>query len=122
MPELALVPLDGVPFLDETLVHHRPTETLFGADVIVRADEHDHWTWRFAARIKGCFERVAVSPDARNRVVDRAAASRSLQAVQALSVARLVVAQGAVIEEAPLVQLAEAWRPVGVGSSGQPIA
>ena len=122
VPELALIPLEGVPFLDETLVYHRPTATLFGADVVVRADAHDHWTWRFAARIKGCFERVAVSPDVRTKVVDRAAASRSLQAIHAFSIERLVVAHGAVIEDAPLAQLAEAWRAVGVGSTAQPIA
>lgn len=63
VPEFALLPLEGVPFLDETLLYHRPTETLFGADVVLRADENDHWSWRFAARITGCFKRVRVPPD-----------------------------------------------------------
>jgi hypothetical protein len=115
VPEFALFPLEGVPFLDETLLYHRPTETLFGADVVLRADEKDHWTWRFAARITGCFKRVRVPPDVKNKVADKEAASRSLQALQALPIKRLIVAHGDVIEEAPLAQLAEAWRLVGVG-------
>ncbi len=115
VPELALFPLAGVPFLDETLLYHRPTETLFGADVVMRADEHDHWSWRFAARIMGCFKRVRVPPDVRKHIADKEAASRSLQALQALPIQRLVVAHGAVIEEAPLAQLVEAWRLAGVG-------
>lgn len=114
VPEFALFPLDGVPFLDETLLYHRPTETLFGADVVLRADEHDHWSWRFAARITGCFKRVCVPPDVRKKVADTKAASRSLHALQALPIKRLIVAHGAVIEEAPLAHLVEAWRLVGV--------
>jgi hypothetical protein len=115
VPELALFPLEGVPFLDETLLYHRPTETLLGADVVIWADENDHWSWRFAARIKGCFKRVRVSPDVRNKVVDTEAASRSLRALHALPITRLVIAHGRVIDEAPLAQLVLAWRMVGVG-------
>jgi hypothetical protein len=115
VPELALVSLDGVPFLDETLLYHRPTETLFGADVALWADENDHWSWRFAARITGCFKRLRVPPDVRKKVVDKAAASRSLQALDALPIKRLIVCHGNVIDVAPLAQLVEAWRLVGVG-------
>jgi hypothetical protein len=115
VPEFALFPLEGVPFLDETLLYHRPTETLLGADVVLRADETDHWSWRFAARITGCFKRVSVPPDVKKKVADKQAASRSLQALRALPIKRLIVAHGDVIHEAPLAQLAEAWRLVGVG-------
>jgi hypothetical protein len=114
VPELALVPLAGVPFLDETLFYHRPTQTLLGADLVVWADEADHWTWRFAARIMGCFKRVRVSPDVRKKVVDKQAASRSLQALQPFSIERLVIAHGRVIDEAPMTRVLEAWRMVGV--------
>lgn len=114
LPELALIPLGGVPFLDETLLFHRPTQTLFGADVVLCADESDHWTWRFAARMTGCYRRLSVPPDVRKKVVDKAAAARSLQALNDLSVQRLVVAHGAVIDEAPVPRVYEAWRAVGV--------
>src|SRR3569832_1663325 len=50
VPEFALFPLAGVPFLDETLLYHRPTEPLFGADVVLQADANAHWSWRLAAR------------------------------------------------------------------------
>lgn len=114
VPEFALLPLEGVPFLDESLLYHRPTETLFGADVVLRADDNDHWSWRFAARMTGCFERVRVPPDVRKKVVDKEATSRSLQALQTLPIKRLIVGHGSVIEVEPLAQLVEAWRLVGV--------
>lgn len=115
VPELACFRLDGVPFLDETLLYHRPTETLFGADVVLRADEHDHWTWRVAARVVGCYERLRVPPDVRKKIADKEAAARSLRALEAVPVERLVIAHGAVIDDAPLAQLLEAWRLAGVG-------
>jgi hypothetical protein len=114
VPELVVLPLDGVPFLDETLLYHRPTETLFGADVVLRADDTDHWSWRFAARITGCYKRLRVPPDVRKKVADKDAASRSLHAVEDLPVKRLVIAHGDVIDEAPVAQLLEAWRLIGV--------
>ena len=114
-PEFALFPLEGVPFLDETLLYHRPTQTLFGADVVLRADASDHWSWRLAARITGCYERVRVPPDVKNAIADKQAASRSLQALSALPIARLIIAHGAIIRDEPLAQLVAAWRLVGVG-------
>jgi Domain of unknown function (DUF4336) len=115
VPECALIPLEGIPFLDETLLYHRPTETLFGADVVLQADENDHWTWRVAARVMGCFKRLRVPPDVKKKVVDKEAAARSLRTLQALPIKRLVVAHSRVIDESPLAQLVEAWRMVGVG-------
>ncbi len=120
LPELAAIPLEGVPFLDETLLYHRPTQTLFGADIVLRADANDHWTWRFAARLTGCYERSSVPPDVRKKVADKAAATRSLRALQELPIQRLVVAHGRVIEEAPVAQLVEAWRRLGVDASSTP--
>ncbi len=114
VPEFAVIPLEGVPFLDETLLYHRPTETLFGADVVLRADELDHWSWRFAARITGCYKRVRVPPDVKKQVADKAAAARALHVLQALPIKRLIVGHGGVIEQAPLAQLVEAWRMIGV--------
>lgn len=114
VPEFTAIRLEGVPFLDETLLYHRPTETLFGADVVLRADENDHWTWRFSARIVGCYKRVRVPHDVKKTITDKDAALRSLQALQTLSIKRLVIAHGIVIDE-PLPHLLEAWRLVGVG-------
>lgn len=60
--------LQGVPFWDETVLYHRPTRTLLGADIICSADAKDHWTWRCGARLTGCYEQVRVPPDARRKI------------------------------------------------------
>ncbi len=114
VPEIEALPLRGVPFLDETLLYHRPTQTLLGADVVLSAHAADHWTWRWAGRITGCFDRVRVPPDVRKKIPDKAAATSSLRAVLARPAKRLVVAHADVIEDGCLERLAEAWRAEGV--------
>jgi hypothetical protein len=103
-----------VPFLDETVLYHRPTQTLLGADVVLCAGPKDHWTLRFAGRMTGCYERVRVPPDVRKKLPDRTAAARSIQAMLERPAQRLIVGHAEVIEEGCLDRLAEAWRLEGV--------
>jgi len=114
--ELVVLPLEGVPFLDETLLYHRPSKTLLAADAALRADANDHWTWRFAARVTGCYEKLRVPPDVKGEIADKAAAARSLAALSSLPVDRLVVAHGEIVQDAALEKLREAWRLVGVSA------
>lgn len=72
VPELELLPLEGVPFWDETVLYHRPTQTLLGADIVCSAGSSDHFTWRWGARLTGCYGRVRVPPDARKKLEDKA--------------------------------------------------
>lgn len=114
VPEFEALPLQGVPFWDETVLYHRPTQTLLAADIVCCADAKDHWTWRFGARMTGCYERVRVPPDARKKISDRAAAARSLRAMLERPARRLIIGHGAVLEEGCREYLAEAWRWEGV--------
>jgi hypothetical protein len=114
LPELEPLPLLGVPFLDETVLYHRPTQTLLGADIVLSAGAKDHWSWRCAARITGCYERVRVPPDVRKKIVDKAAAARSIHAMLARPAQRLIVGHAEIIDEACHDRLTQAWRLEGV--------
>lgn len=116
VPELEALPLQGVPFWDETVLYHRPTQTLLAADIVCCANESDHWTWRCAARLTGCWERVRVPPDARKKIPDKAAAARSLHAMLERPAQRLIVGHGDVIGKDCRERLAEAWRLEGVNA------
>jgi hypothetical protein len=112
--EMETLPLGGVPFWDETVLYHRPTLTLLGADIVCSASPKDHWTWRCAARFTGCYERVRVPPDARKKIADEAAAARSIQAMLERPAQRLIVGHGDIIEAGWRDRLAGAWRQEGV--------
>ena len=114
VPELEALPLRGVPFLDETVLYHRPTRTLLGADIVLCAGAKDHWTWRCAARIAGCYDRVRVPPDARKKIPDKTAAARSIHAILERPAQRLIVGHADVIAEGCRDRLAQAWRLEGV--------
>ena len=114
IPELVALPLLGLPFLDETVLYHRPTQTLLGADIVLCAGAKDHWTWRLAARITGCHEQLRVPPDVRKKIPDKTAAARSLQAMLQRPAQRLIVAHADISEEGCLDHLAQAWRREGV--------
>jgi hypothetical protein len=114
IPEFETLPLDGVPFWDETVLYHRPTQTLLGADIVCSASAKDHFTWRLGARLTGCYERVRVPPDARKKLVDKAAAARSLRAMLQRPCERLIIGHGDIIEQNCRDHLAQAWRVEGV--------
>ncbi|HEY3493613.1 MAG TPA: hypothetical protein VGK73_02960, partial [Polyangiaceae bacterium] len=114
VPEVEALPLAGVPFWDETVLYHRPTRTLLGADIVCSAGASDHFTWRLGARLTGCYERVRVPPDARKKLVDKAATARSLLTMLERPVERLIIGHGDIIEEGCRDHLAHAWRLEGV--------
>lgn len=114
VPELETLPLAGVPFWDETVLYHRPTQTLLGADLVMCATAKDHWTLRLGARLTGCYERVRVPPDARKKIQDKAAAARSIDAMLARPAERLVIGHADVLAEGWRDSLAQAWRREGV--------
>jgi hypothetical protein len=114
VPEFEALPLVGVPFLDETVLYHRSTQTLLGADIVIRAAAKDHWSWRWAGRITGCYERVRVPPDVRKTISDKAAAARSIRAMLERPAQRLIVGHADVIDEGCRDRLAQAWRLEGV--------
>jgi len=114
VPEFEALALEGVPFWDETVLYHRPTQTLLGADIVCWACAKDHWSWRLGARVTGCWERVRVPPDARKKIIDKVAAARSLHAMLERPAQRLIVGHGELIEDGCRDRLAEAWRLEGV--------
>jgi len=114
VPELEALPLAGVPFWDETVLYHRPTQTLLGADIVCSAGSKDHFSWRLGARLTGCYERVRVPPDARKKLGAKAATARSLRAMLERPAERLVIGHGDIIEVGWRDELAQAWRLEGV--------
>jgi len=108
-PELVPLHLGGVPFLDETVFFHSATGTLIAADLLACASARDHWTWRFAARIWGRYEKVRTPPDVRWSTRPSTAAAESIAQLSALPVQRILIAHGDPIVDRPVEQLIEAW-------------
>lgn len=114
LPEFEALPLVGVPFLDETVLFHRPTQTLLGADIVLCPNARDHWSLRGAARLLGFYDQVRVPYDVKNKIPDKAAAARSIRAIIERPAQRLIVGHADIMEAGCREQLARAWRIEGV--------
>jgi hypothetical protein len=113
VPELVPVPLKGVPFLDETLFFYAKMRTLIGADLMMCGCPTDHWTWRWASRVFGQYQRHRAPPDVRWHTRGGPLVRQSLDDIAKLPLERILVAHSDPIEDRPLEQLQEAWRFVG---------
>jgi len=108
-PELTSIQLRGVPFLDETVFFHAASGSLIAADLLICACAHDHWSWRFAARIWGRYEKNKTPPDVRWSTRASTAAAESIAQMRALPLQRILVAHADPIADRPAEQLVEAW-------------
>jgi hypothetical protein len=107
--EIEAIPLDGCPILDETVLFHRPTGSLIGADIVMSACARDHFTWRWVARITGDFDKVRPPPDVRMKTKPNDATARSIDRMAALPLKRILVAHTDTIEDRPSEKLLDAW-------------
>lgn len=108
-PELIPIPLRGVPFLDETVFFHPSSGSLIAADLLISACARDHWSWRIAARILGCYEKARTPPDVRWNTRASTEVAESIAQLRALPLQRILVAHADPITDRPGQQLAEAW-------------
>jgi hypothetical protein len=109
-PELTSIQLRGVPFLDETVFFHPASGSLIAADLVMSACAHDHWSWRIAARICGCYEKVRTPPDVRMHTRSSVALAESIAQMRALPLEQILVAHADPITDRPVQQLADAWK------------
>ena len=110
LPGFRIVPLAGVPFLDETTFFHEPSQTLIATDLMMCGGPKDHWTWRWASRIWGQYRKLKLPPDVRMRTRRGKELSAALDEMMKLPIARILVAHSDPIEERPVEQLGAAWR------------
>lgn len=108
-PELTPIPLTGVPFLDETVFFHAASGTLIGADLLISACARDHWSWRFASRVTGCWQKIKPPPDVRFSTRASSSVADAISTMRALPLERILVAHADPITDRPADRLADAW-------------
>jgi hypothetical protein len=113
LAEFQLLPLAGVPFLEETVFFHQPSQTLIGADLMMNGCAKDHFTWRWVARLFGQYGSYKVPPDVRMRTRPNSVLKESLDRLASLPIKKILVAHSDPITESPVEQLKQAWRFIG---------
>ncbi len=97
--ELAVLPLAGMPLLQEHLVLHRPTRTLITGDFVFNMPRDVSWWTRLVFRIVSRMrEYPAMSLAFRLAIRDRAAFRESMRRLLAWDFDRIIVGHGEPIE------------------------
>lgn len=98
--DMDTIMVEGAPKLNEWTFFHKPSKSLIVTDVIFNIKPSELSTGvRILMRVFGAYDIAAQSRTWRLLVKDRDAHQRSLQALIALPIERLIVAHGDIIEE-----------------------
>lgn len=109
LSEFRPLALSGVPFLDETLFFHEPSQSLIAADLMMCGDPKDHWTWRWVSHAFGQYGKFKLPPDVRMHTKPSPELRASLDALLKLPMARILIAHSDTIHDRPAEQLGLAW-------------
>ncbi len=104
-----LVPVEGMPRREETVLFHRSSRTLWVTDLAFNVRTSDHLPTRLFMRLNGAYGRLAHSRSARAMVRDRRALRRTLDRLLALAPERLLPAHGDPVEADATRVLADAF-------------
>jgi hypothetical protein len=95
---LDVLPVDGMPSLNESVFFHRSSQTLIVSDLLFNVVSSPYFATRMLLTVaSGVYGRCAVSRLVRWAVKDKAACTESLKRVIALAPTRLVMAHGDVL-------------------------
>lgn len=124
---IEVVPIAGLPGLDELVLYHRATRTLVVTDLVFNITRPQGWLAHLVLFLMGVHGRLCTSRAVRALVKDRDAARASVERLLALPFESLVVAHGDVIErdaharlEQALAWLSPARKTVALAASGAP--
>ena len=112
MLEFALV--QGAPSRNEVVLFHRPSRTIYTADLVFNVHGARGVLAPIATRLMGIHDRFAVARMWRYWVKDRAAFRRSIDQVLGWDFERIVMAHGDIVVEAGAAMLERALRDVGL--------
>ncbi|MFK7992371.1 MAG: hypothetical protein AB8I08_40495 [Sandaracinaceae bacterium] len=92
------LPMQGLPFLDETWFLHRPSRTLIDTDLMHNTHEDPSWIARSGWKMMGAWKRFGPSRLERLLVKDRAALAECVETALTWEFDRVIVAHGEVLE------------------------
>jgi len=103
------VPIEGMPRLQETVLFHRPSATLWLTDVAFHIRTSEHLPTRLLLRVNDALGRFGPSRISRWMVADPRALRRTVDRLLALRPARLLLAHGDPVEADATRVLAEGF-------------
>jgi hypothetical protein len=111
--ELDQLRLEGAPYAEEIVFHHRATRTLIATDLVFNIRESDSLVTRLFLRAGGVHGRFGPTRMFRSLIRDRAAARRSIDRMLAWDFDRVVMSHGVVLQSRGRRLLRDAYQWIG---------
>jgi hypothetical protein len=112
--QLEFVVIEGAPKRNEVVFFHRASRTIYTADLALNIREPAGFLTSLGLRLMGVYRRFGAAKLWRSWVTNRAAFTRSIEAVLAWDFDRIVVAHGEVLESNAREQLEISLRELGL--------
>jgi hypothetical protein len=111
---LAFVVIEGAPDRNEVVFFHKPSRTIYTADLFFNIREPEGFLTPLAFRAMGIYRRFAAAKMWRRWVTDRAAFARSIDKILAWDFDRIVVAHGDALDRNARGQFQASLRELGL--------
>jgi hypothetical protein len=108
------VVVEGAPKRNEVVFFHKPSRTIYTADLFFNIREPEGFLTPLTFRAMGIHRRFATAKMWRRWVIDRAGFARSIDKILAWDFDRIVVAHGDVVDQHARVQFEAALRELGL--------
>jgi len=108
--QLGFVVIEGAPKRNEVVFFHRPSRTIYTADLFFNIREPEGFLTPLTFRVMGIHRRFAAAKMWRRWVTDRAAFARSIDKILAWNFDRIVVAHGEPVDQGARVLFEVALR------------
>jgi hypothetical protein len=97
--QLAFVVVEGAPRRNEVVFFHKPSRTIYTADLFFNIREPEGFLTPLSFRVMGIYRRFATAKMWRRWITDRAAFARSIEKILAWDFDRIVVAHGDAVDQ-----------------------
>ena len=106
--------LEGAPKRNEVVFFHKPSRTIYTADLFFNIREAEGFLTPLAFRAMGIYQRFAAAKMWRRWVTDRTAFARSIDKILAWDFDRIVVAHGDALDRDARGQFVASLRELGL--------
>jgi hypothetical protein len=111
-PEIDHLVFQGLPFLNEVVFYHRPSQTLLLTDLAFQITASSPWLTRILARLGGVYQQLGLPLDLRFLIRNRSAARQSVQAILRWDIQQITLCHGDIITSQAKQKLMQAWQQI----------
>lgn len=111
-PEIEHLIFQGLPFLNEVVFYHRPSQTLLLTDLGFQITASSPWLTRMLARFGGVYQKLGLPLDLRLLIRNRSDVRQSIQTILRWDIQQITLCHGDIVTSQAKQKLTQAWQQI----------